>query len=155
MTVSRLIYYVHVDQRVMRVRAIVLTRIFVWLDITCFLIQAVGGIMLSGDDDKIMDIGMNIYVAGIAVQQAVIVVFSILTVQFFRELAEKGRLDRPVRLTKWLLIVLFANFVLITVSPFPSYLFFFPNLLARPRTDAIQDPHHLPARRIYPWRKLG
>ena len=116
MTVSRLIYYVHIDQKVMRIRAIVLTRIFVWLDVICFLIQAVGGSLLSGDDDKIMDIGKNIYIAGIAVQQAIIVVFSILTVQFFRELGDKGRTDRPVRLTKWLVIVLFANFVLITVS---------------------------------------
>ena len=117
MTVSRLIYYVHVDQKVMRIRAVILTRVFVWLDVICFLIQAVGGSMLSGDDDEIMGIGKNIYIAGIAVQQALISVFSILTVQFFRELGEKGRVDRPVRLTRWLVIVLFTNFVLITVSP--------------------------------------
>lgn len=116
MTVSRLIYYVHIDQKVMRIRAIVLTRIFVWLDVICFLIQAVGGSMLSGDDKKITDIGMNIYIAGISVQQAIILAFSVLTVQFFRELDEKGRTDRPVRLTKWLVLVLIANFVLITVS---------------------------------------
>ena len=117
MTVSRLIYYVHIDQKVLRCPAIVLTRVFVWLDVICFIIQAGGGSMLSGDDAKLINIGKNIYIAGIAVQQAVLVLFSVLTAQFFRELGEKGRADRPVGLTRWLLIVIFANFALITVSP--------------------------------------
>lgn len=116
MTVSRLIYYVHADQKVLRCHAIVLTRIFVWLDVICFIVQAAGGSMLSADDADVANIGKNIYIAGIATQQAVIVVFCVLTVQFFRELGEKGRADRPVRLTRWLLVVLFANFGLITVS---------------------------------------
>lgn len=120
MTVSRLIYYVHTDQKVLNFPAVVLTRVFVWLDVACFFIQAVGGSMLSGDDDKVVDIGKNIYIAGIALQQAIIVVFSVLTVQFFRELGQKGRVDRPVRLAKWLLIVIFANFALISVSSFPA-----------------------------------
>lgn len=126
MTVSRVIYYMHVDQKVMGIRAVILTRVFVWLDIICFLIQGAGGSMLSGDDHDIMEIGKNIYIAGIALQQAIIVVFSVLTVQFFRELEDKGRMDRPLRLTKWLVIVLIANLALITVG--------YPAL---PRSDTI------------------
>lgn len=116
MTVSRLIYYVHEDQKVLRCRAIIITRVFVWLDVLCFLVQAAGGIMLSGDDEKVMGIGKDIYIGGIAFQQAIIVVFFVLTAQFYRELGVKGRTDRPVRLTGWLLIVLLVNFALITVS---------------------------------------
>ena len=116
MTVSRLIYYVHEDQKVLRCRAIILTRVFVWLDVLCFLVQAAGGTMLSGDDEKVMGIGKDVYIGGIAFQQAVIVVFFVLTAQFYRELGVKGRADRPLRLTRWLLVVLLVNFAFITVS---------------------------------------
>lgn len=119
MTVSRLIYYVHEDKKVLRCRAIILTRLFVWLDVICFLVQGAGGSMMSGDDGKIVGIGKDVYIAGIALQQAIIAVFCVLTAQFYRELGVKGRADRPLRLTRWLLVVLLANFALITVRYLP------------------------------------
>ncbi|SPN99866.1 related to phospholipid-translocating ATPase [Cephalotrichum gorgonifer] len=117
MTISRLIHFVHVDQKVMRLRAALLTKVFVWLDVVCFLVQGSGGSLLASDDHKIADIGKKIYIAGIAVQAAIIIVFGGLTAQFYRELDSKGRMDRPVKMTKWLVIVLFANLVLIMFIP--------------------------------------
>lgn len=147
MTVSRLIYYVHEDQKVLRCRAIILTRVFVWLDVLCFLVQAAGGLMLSADDAKTLDIGMDIYIAGIAFQQAVIAVFFVLTAQFYRELGVKGRADRPLRLTRWLLVVLLVNFALITVSWHFTIIYLLPLERVRGLTF-VQDTHHLPPGRV-------
>lgn len=85
MTVARMVYFGLPDKKIWKIRAIKLTVLFVWLDIVCFLIQAGGGGMLSNNDDpNITQIGMKVYTAGISVQLAFVVIFAIMTVDFYR-----------------------------------------------------------------------
>jgi hypothetical protein len=62
MVVGRIVYFWLPDKRIWGIRATSLTRWFVWFDVIVFLIQASGGLMLSGTDDqaKIVKIGLDI-----------------------------------------------------------------------------------------------
>lgn len=50
MVVGRIVYFWLPDKRIWGIRATSLTRWFVWFDVIVFLIQAAGGMMLSGTD---------------------------------------------------------------------------------------------------------
>jgi hypothetical protein len=72
MTTARLVHYLIPDQRVAGIKARSLTRYFVIADIMSFIVQAVGGTMLSGNPPvSTMKIGMDIYRAGIGLQEYV------------------------------------------------------------------------------------
>jgi len=118
MTVARLIYYILPDQTVFRIKATTLTKIFVWLDIVAFLVQAVGGTMLSSTDEspKLLRPGQQTYMTGIGIQMGFIILFGVFTARFYIKMKRDNRPDRPIRLAKWLVAALYAVFVLIVVS---------------------------------------
>ncbi|KAL1598963.1 hypothetical protein SLS60_008108 [Paraconiothyrium brasiliense] len=61
MTAGRLIWAYHPDKKVWGFKAISLGKYFVWLDVFSFLVQAVGGVMLSpGGGESTMKTGKNI-----------------------------------------------------------------------------------------------
>ncbi|KAG7151644.1 lipid transporter atnI like protein [Verticillium longisporum] len=115
MTVSRLMYYVLPDRSIWNLKATQLTKLFVWIDVLCFLVQAGGGSLLSGDDMEMMRIGQCIYVAGCAAQLFFIVIFCALMGRLYVRMREAQRFDLRMRLVKSLFWALLAVLVFIMI----------------------------------------
>ncbi|KAI5463524.1 RTA1 like protein-domain-containing protein [Mariannaea sp. PMI_226] len=89
MTVARMVYFRMPDKKIWGIRAIRLGTLFIWLDIVCFLVQAGGGSLLSGDNSaKTIRLGQKIYMLGIGIQLAFIVVFGSMACYFYFKLAK-------------------------------------------------------------------
>ncbi|KIW23697.1 uncharacterized protein PV07_11876 [Cladophialophora immunda] len=72
--------------RVFKIRARAITRMFVAFDITAFLIQAVGGTMTGpGASASVQKTGLNVYTSGVGVQLFFLVVFVSLAIGFQRK----------------------------------------------------------------------
>ncbi|KIX99985.1 uncharacterized protein Z520_04623 [Fonsecaea multimorphosa CBS 102226] len=77
------------EDRVFKVRARAITRMFVAFDITAFLIQAVGGTMTGpGASASVQKTGLNIYTAGVGVQLFFLAVFVSLAIGFQRKVKQ-------------------------------------------------------------------
>jgi hypothetical protein len=122
MTLARLIHFLLPEQKVWKLKASAMTKIFVGLDIVSFIVQAVGGSMLSGNgpdvDVRIVQIGQQIYTTGVGVQALFIVIFTGITYTFHmraRRYMRDGTIDRTpwVNRISW---TLYAVLVLIFVS---------------------------------------
>lgn len=97
------------EKKIWGIRATKLTLIFVWLDIVCFLVQGGGGSMLSGDSSvQLKNIGMKLYTAGIGLQLAFVVIFSGMTLWFYKKMHEAtgGHVGRMAWLIWTMLLVL-------------------------------------------------
>jgi len=118
MTVARLVHYLLPAKKVWGIKATWLTRFFVGLDIVSFLVQAVGGSMLSNNDPdsyQTVRTGQQLYMAGIGVQLAFVVIFSAMTVGVFLAVRREGRLGPDLKRAKILIGILLAVLVLIMV----------------------------------------
>jgi hypothetical protein len=125
MTAGRLIYFLHPEKKIWRVKAISLGKWFVWLDIFSFIVQGAGGTMLNpGNSASAMDAGKKIYMAGVGVQEAFILMFSALIVKFHVDvlaLERQGLLrtgsanGRQGQMWKWVTYSLYAVLLLITM----------------------------------------
>ncbi|KFY22835.1 hypothetical protein V493_06293 [Pseudogymnoascus sp. VKM F-4281 (FW-2241)] len=116
MVVGRVVYFWLPEKRIWGIRAKSLTRWFVWFDVIVFLIQAGGGVMLSGTEEdegtKKVKIGLNIYMTGIGVQQGVLLAFVALMITFHVRVLREGKHHE----TRWqpLLYTLYAALALIS-----------------------------------------
>ena len=75
--------------------------------------------MLSGDSPaNIIQIGFNVYRAGIGLQELFIILFTLLTARFHKHMLERERAGLVPRSIKWkrLTWTLYAVLALITVS---------------------------------------
>jgi hypothetical protein len=118
MTAGRLLWMFHPEKRVWKVKAISIGKYFVWLDILSFLVQAVGGAMLSpGGSASAMKTGKNIYMLGVGIQQLFIILFFALIVRFHYDMVQQERNGLPAKAGrwKWLTYALYVVLVLITV----------------------------------------
>ncbi|KAJ4295259.1 hypothetical protein N0V90_007270 [Kalmusia sp. IMI 367209] len=118
MTAGRLIWTYHPDKKVWGFKAISLGKYFVWLDIFSFIVQAVGGVMLSpGGGADAMKIGKNIYMTGVGVQQLFILLFFALIVRFQVAVQrfEAGGIGWLGKRWQWVTYALYAALVLITM----------------------------------------
>lgn len=118
MTAGRLIWTYHPDKKVWIFKAISLGKYFVWLDVFSFLVQAVGGIMLSpGGSESTMKTGKNIYMTGVGVQQLFILLFFALIVRFQVEVQRFGVSDLSGLGKRWLWVTyaLYAALTLISM----------------------------------------
>jgi hypothetical protein len=119
MTLARLVHLVLPTGSVLRIPAHRIAALFVWADIISFLIQGVGASMAGpGADPKVVKIGINVYMAGIGIQEAFILVFVGLMVTFQRKakaLEQQG--VTSVREKRWRMLqyTLYAVLVAITV----------------------------------------
>jgi hypothetical protein len=121
MTVARLVYYVLPEKRVWNIRAGILTRIFVGLDIFSFLVQAAGGSMMSNQGDQtIIQNGQRVYMTGIGVQGLFILAFACLTWTFYLKVANLDRFDRNIKRVRQLIWTLYIVLMLIMVSEVSS-----------------------------------
>ncbi|KAF7291107.1 RTA1-domain-containing protein [Mycena indigotica] len=80
---ARLIHFFIPEKRVARIRAQRLSLIFVLLDITAFLVQVVGGLMINPQNSlKMMQLGIHIYMGGIGIQQFFVILFTGLVIRY-------------------------------------------------------------------------
>lgn len=85
MVLGRMVHFFLASDRVFGLRARRITLIFVLFDITAFLIQATGGMMLNSSyPESTQRIGMHTYMSGVGVQILFISIFLTLAVQFHR-----------------------------------------------------------------------
>lgn len=108
------------------IKGSLLTRWFVLADVACFLIQATGGTMVSpGSSASTKKLGLNIYMAGVGVQQGFIVLFSVVAVRFHYHALQTERQGTMLPGRKgWRMILyaLYATLLLISVSSrLPTY----------------------------------
>ncbi|KFZ10962.1 hypothetical protein V501_04960 [Pseudogymnoascus sp. VKM F-4519 (FW-2642)] len=115
MVVGRIVYFWLPDKRIWGIRATSLTRWFVWFDVIVFLIQAAGGMMLSGTDVSASQtkIGLDIYMSGIGVQQGVLLAFIGLMITFHVRALREGK----THATRWqpLVYTLYGALILISI----------------------------------------
>ena len=115
MAVARMVYFRMPDRKLLGIKAIRMTLLFVWLDIILFLVQGAGGSMLSNNDDmNVIRIGQKLYMAGVGLQLAVIVIFIGITAFFYFKLRQLE--GRSMGRMKWLILTMLAVLILIVVS---------------------------------------
>jgi RTA1 like protein len=119
MVLARMIWFFLPEKRIWIFKPSVLAIIFVCLDITSFVVQAVGGLMATpGASASTMEDGLHIYMGGIGLQQLFIFCFLILAIQFHRQilqLEKSGALQGEKTRWKWLLYSLYFSLTAITV----------------------------------------
>lgn len=119
MIFARMVYYYLPEQRILGVRAARLSACFVGLDVISFLIQGVGGSLLSGNPPQVTLMrGIHIYMGGIALQELFIVIFISIVIVFHKRMIALERQGTQMRDWRRLLYTLYATLALITVSTF-------------------------------------
>ncbi|KAF4982450.1 hypothetical protein FZEAL_1968 [Fusarium zealandicum] len=114
MAVARMVYFRMPDRKLLGIKAIRMTLIFVWIDVILFIVQGGGGSMLSNDEDmNLVRIGQKIYMAGVALQLVIIVVFSGLTAFFYYKLREIE--GRDIGRMKWLIWTMLLVLMMIII----------------------------------------
>jgi hypothetical protein len=118
-TVGRLVHFLHPEKRVWGLEAVKMGRWFVWLDVLSFLIQVTEGLMMDQDNGgKVMEIGKDVYITRVGMQQVFIFLFLVFIIRFHLEMLRIERKDIPGisnRRWKWLIHTLCTVLVLITV----------------------------------------
>ncbi|KAF4335919.1 phospholipid-translocating ATPase [Fusarium beomiforme] len=114
MAVARMVYFRMPDRKLLGIKAIRMTLLFVWLDIILFLVQGAGGSMLSNNDDaNAIRIGQKLYMGGVGLQLAVILIFSAITAFFYFKLRKLE--GRSLGRMKWLILTMLAVLILIAI----------------------------------------
>ncbi|KAJ9610264.1 hypothetical protein H2200_005041 [Cladophialophora chaetospira] len=93
------------EDKVYKIRARSITRMFVLFDITAFIVQAAGGTMTGpGSSAKVQKTGLNIYTGGVGIQLFFLVIFVSLAVGLQRKInalkrsfAKSGYIDEESR----------------------------------------------------------
>ncbi|KAG9228548.1 RTA1 like protein-domain-containing protein [Amylocarpus encephaloides] len=124
MVLGRMIYFFIPEQQLWGIKGIKIAKIFVWLDVASFLTQVGGGVLITpGQDAKVLQIGINIYMGGVGFQQACILVFTAIAVKFvfsMKHLERTGIVGGQIldgRPSNWraLLYTLFGTLVFISI----------------------------------------
>jgi hypothetical protein len=121
MVLARMIHFFMPERRIGIIKPSHLTAIFILLDISSFLIQAVGGLMAGPDaDSDVMMKGIHIYMIGMGVQEFFILLFLTIAIAFHRRmlsLERRGALAKDKKKAKWrgLLYALYASLLFITI----------------------------------------
>jgi hypothetical protein len=125
MTAGRLVHFLHPKKRLWGIEAVKMGRWFVWLDILSFIVQAAGGLMMNQENGaKAIEIGRNVYMSGVGVQQLFILIFLGMIIKFHvdvLELERDGQLcdangsRRRIARWKWLIYTLYAVLGLVTI----------------------------------------
>ncbi|KAF4444687.1 phospholipid-translocating ATPase [Fusarium acutatum] len=114
MAVARMVYFRMPDRKLLGIKAIRMTLLFVWLDIILFLVQGAGGSMLSNNEDmNVIRIGQKVYMAGVGLQLAVIFIFIGITAFFYFKLRQLE--GRSMGRMKWLILTMLAVLILIVI----------------------------------------
>lgn len=128
MVLARLVHLLHPRQRALGIPAPRLAKGFVLADVVSFAVQAAGGAMMANQDggaDKVR-LGQHVYMAGVGVQLAFVLVFVVVVVAFHRDmmrLRRSGKVEGPGggRVSRWvrpLIWVVYVVLGLIVVSDY-------------------------------------
>ncbi|RFU75700.1 rta1 domain [Trichoderma arundinaceum] len=136
MTFARMVHVFMPDRKVSFVKASHVSRLFVLADIFSFIVQAIGGVMVSpGVSASVQSTGLHVYEGGIGLQEVFILVFLVLMIAFHIRIRrlnqEKVLLPEEVNLNEsneedhtsrentmsclWLLYALYAVLAFITM----------------------------------------
>jgi hypothetical protein len=119
MVAGRMIYFFLPEQEIFGIKARSLTKYFVWLDVLSFVVQMIGGSMLSPNaSPKQLMTGIHVYMGGIGLQQAFMIFFLSIIFRFHQRMAELERSRHPAVKPhwRWLTAVLCFVLAMITVS---------------------------------------
>ncbi|GJN80164.1 hypothetical protein PLIIFM63780_003688 [Purpureocillium lilacinum] len=95
MVVARLIYFLQPERKAAGIPARWLAKGFVTADVICFIIQAAGGAMMADQHNTdTAKTGRNIYMVGVGIQLAFVMIFLIVTVFFHRDLLRNMRIGK-------------------------------------------------------------
>lgn len=102
MTFARIVHFYMPDRKVWIIKASQVSKLFVFADFFSFVVQAVGGVMVTPSSSaSVQQTGLHVYEAGIGIQEVFIVIFLGLMVTFhirYVKLTE-GRLLLPKKST--------------------------------------------------------
>lgn len=140
MTFARIVHFYMPDRKVWIIKASQISKLFVFADFFSFVVQAVGGVMVSPSSSaSVQQTGLHVYEGGIGLQEFFIIIFLVLMVTFHIRFVKltQGRLLLPeeVNLNEaneghrhgniedprgcfWLLYALYATLAFITVRVF-------------------------------------
>ncbi|RJE27298.1 RTA1 domain-containing protein [Aspergillus sclerotialis] len=124
MVLGRMVYFFDDEKKLAGISAIRLGTLFVLLDIIAFIVQAAGGVLASmdGAPSHIIQIGLNVYMGGIGLQELFILCFAGLTIIFHRRMIatettglgwERGN-QGPMP-WRWMFYAIYVALVLITI----------------------------------------
>ncbi|KAJ6445102.1 RTA1 domain-containingprotein [Purpureocillium lavendulum] len=117
MVVARLIYFLQPEQKAAGIPARWLAKGFVTADVVCFIVQAAGGAMMADQNNSdAAKTGRNIYMVGVGVQLAFVLVFLVVAVCFHRDMLRNRRTGRVKSRDCWtamMIWVIYAVLVLI------------------------------------------
>lgn len=127
MVVARLVYFLlpSGEQTILRLSPRWLAKVFVAADVVSFFIQAAGGGMLADQSGgETVEIGQRVYMAGIGVQLAFVVLFVVVTVLFalrLERLMRAGKVDAKcnpawIRPLVWSVLAVIA-LIVVSVPP--------------------------------------
>ncbi|KAM5347966.1 hypothetical protein ACJ41O_007790 [Fusarium nematophilum] len=110
MAVARMVYFRMPDKKLLGIKAIRMTVLFVWIDVILFIVQGGGGSLLSNDGDQnLIRIGQKIYMGGVGAQLGIIVIFSGLTSFFYVKLRQiEGRDMGRMKWLIWTMLLVLA-----------------------------------------------
>jgi hypothetical protein len=121
MLLGRMIYYFLPEQSVLGLKAKRFALLFVLMDMAAFVVQAIGGVMLTGGSnipEHTLRTGLHVYEAGLGIQEAFMAFFMFLAVLFHRrmlQLEREGTLQKNTTSWRPLLFTLYASLMLITI----------------------------------------
>lgn len=118
MIFGRMVYFYLPDQK-LYIHATKFSKYFVWLDVIAFIVQLVGGMIVSGGSQvkaSTLQMGIHVYMGGIGLQQAFIFLFLTLVITFHGKILVLKAQGHYVE-KGWfrMLCTLYASLALITV----------------------------------------
>ncbi|KAF7981054.1 hypothetical protein HWV62_35518 [Athelia sp. TMB] len=120
MVLGRMVYF-FIPEKKLYIKATRFSACFVWLDVTSFIVQLGGGLLLSstGASAKVQSLGKDIYMGGIGMQQFFIFLFLALVIMFHRRVLalERSWVLVTTGRTQWrmMLYCLYTSLLLITI----------------------------------------
>ncbi|KAK4944214.1 hypothetical protein LTR10_016327 [Elasticomyces elasticus] len=100
MLLGCMIHFFLESDRVFKIKARLITRMFVLFDITAFLIQATGGTMTGpSSSTSTQNLGLDIYTAGVGVQLGFLVIFVSLAIGFQQKLKKQSQSPNDIEST--------------------------------------------------------
>lgn len=122
MTFARTVYCYEPDHKVWKVKAVGMSKYFVWADVATFLVQAVGGIMATPTaSPSVVKTGIDIYMAGLGCQEFFILIFIGLMVVFHRDclrLEREGFMERNTSILRGWRGMLYTLYVILFLISF-------------------------------------
>jgi len=90
------------SKRVLKINAASLAKYFVWADVFTFIVQAVGGTMVSpGSSATVVDVGLKVYMVGIGLQELFILLFLALMIRFHVRMNTMDKTMISIREVSW------------------------------------------------------